>query len=139
MQVDKTLAMSSPYLLNDKFPCKYEILDAKETKLSDETPMITLKLRVTDKDGKSAILRAWLKWNAQGSNYYEIGEYCVSSQMESDLENGELKDSNCIGKKGDCLIKNITNKKSGLLESQIKKWLAPKKESTLDDTNVLWG
>lgn len=139
MQVNKALAMSSPYLLNDKFPCKYEVLDAKETVLPDEdkTAMITLKLRVTDKDRKSAILRAWLKRNP--SSYHEIGEYCVSSQMESELDAGELKDSKCIGKKGDCLIKNVTNKKSGSLESQIKKWLAPQKESALDDHDVQWG
>lgn len=139
MQVDKSLAMSSPYLLNDKFPCKYEVLDAKETVLPDEskTAMITLKLRVTDNDGKSAILRAWLKWHPD--SYHEIGAYCISSQMETELDMGELKDTKCIGKKGDCLIKNVTNRKSGSLESQIKKWLPSQKESNLSNNDVLWG
>ena len=81
--------------------CDYEVLTAEETISKSNNPMIKIKLKVWDCDGKEGFVNDFLMEKIP----WKLKRFCQSHGLTDQYEKGNLSDVDIFNKTGQCKIR----------------------------------
>jgi hypothetical protein len=115
----------------------FEVISATQKNSKANNPMIELKLKIWDSEGKERTVFDYLM-SSTDSMLYKLRHFCVATKMEQIFDSGKLTDQDCIGKSGKVRI-FVQQDKSGKYQPKnaVKDYLTPEKTEEFND-DIPW-
>lgn len=108
--IPKTEKELSSINLFEPGTCAFEIIEAFQKNSKNGNPMIELKIRIWDKNGREKIISDYLVVIPEME--FKIKHFCDATGLEDKYNSGTLEDIDCVNKNGQLKL-TITKDKSG--------------------------